>query len=263
MQKENLSQVSMSVRRATTCACVVCLSGDERHSRVKQKHKIECLMKDRAVFTEAAGFGPRDALKRVMSTVKSEAEKNAYMQGARLDAILGSCLASLPSVRSGVRCYLAFADAMGHKGGMYLPPRLDMLLTWSTLFRSVGTFSNYMGHVKTSCLLIGVSTDVFKEPAVKRSKDAIRKRNIAAQREKMWIQMALLGRVMSWCDQQGTSLAKTLALLFLTAYVFLLRLPSEALPIAVGNVGGPACLFLEGSELVLRLAKRSLVSVPV
>ena len=79
----------------------------------------------------------------------------------------------------------------------------------------------------------------------------------------MWIQMALLGRVMSWCDQQGTSLAKTLALLFLTAYVFLLRLPSEALPIAVGNVGGPACLFLEGSELVLRLAKRSLVGMPV
>ena len=44
---------------------------------MKQKHKIECLMKDRAVFTEAAGFGPRDALKRVMSTVKSEAENNA------------------------------------------------------------------------------------------------------------------------------------------------------------------------------------------
>ena len=113
----------------------LCLSGDERYSQVKQKHKIECLMKDRAVFTEAKGCGPRDALKRVMSTVKSEAEKNAYMQGARLDAILGSCLASMPSVRSGVRCYLAFADAMGHKEGMYLPPRLDMLLTWSTLFR--------------------------------------------------------------------------------------------------------------------------------
>ena len=138
-----------------------------------------------------------------------------------------------------------------------------MLLTWSTLFRSVGTFSNYMGHVKTACLLIEVSTLVFTEPAVKRSKEAIRKRNIASQRPKMWIQMSLLGRVMSWCDQQDTILAKTLALLFMTAYVFLLRLPSEALPIAVGNVGGPAFLYYEGSELVLRLAKGSLMGVPV
>ena len=94
----------------------LCVSGDERYSRAKQKHKIECLMKGRDVFTEAEGLGPRDALKRVMLTVTSEAEKNAYMQGARLDAILGSCLASMPSVRSGVRCYLAFADAMAHWG---------------------------------------------------------------------------------------------------------------------------------------------------
>ena len=234
----------------------MCLPGDERFNRLRQKQKIECLLQDRAVLTEAEGLGPRGALKRVMATVKSEEEKSAFVQRARLDAILGSCLASMPSVRSGVRCYLAFADALGHKEGMYMPPHLDMLLTWSTLFRSVGTFSNYLGHVKTACLLIGVSTGVFEGTAIRRSKEAVRKRCIAGQRPKKWIQLTLLEKVVGWCERQDTNLAKTLALLFVIAYVFLLRLPSEALPIATGNVGGPACLYLDGDELVLRLEKR-------
>ncbi len=38
-----------------------------------------------------------------------------------------------------------------------LPPKIDVLLGWSSLFRSEGTFANYLGHVRTCCLLCRVS----------------------------------------------------------------------------------------------------------
>jgi len=49
--------------------------------------------------------------------------------------------------------------------------------------------------------------------------------------------------------------------LFLVTYVFLLRLPSEALPITVGRESSGNALFLEGDELVLRLRRRLAVWV--
>ena len=41
-----------------------------------------------------------------------------------------------------------------------LPPKLSILQSWSTLFRCEGTFSNYLGHVKTACMLCGVPVKV-------------------------------------------------------------------------------------------------------
>ena len=34
-----------------------------------------------------------------------------------------------------------------------LPPRLETLLAWSRLFRSGRTFRNYLGYVRTACLV--------------------------------------------------------------------------------------------------------------
>ena len=38
--------------------------------------------------------------------------------------------------------------------GRLFPPSLDTLLAWCALFRHVGTLSNYLGYVKTGCLLV-------------------------------------------------------------------------------------------------------------
>ena len=45
-------------------------------------------------------------------------------------------------------------------------------------------------------------------------------------------------------------------MLYLLAYAFLLRLPSEALPAAVGRGGGQSSLYREGDNLVLELKRR-------
>ena len=85
-------------------------------------------------------------------------ERLTWAETARVGAILDSCKLSLKSVRSGVRCYQAYVgevvcfyicDAAGSRactaGAVFpevkaiLPPRLEVLLAWSTLFRSVAT----------------------------------------------------------------------------------------------------------------------------
>ena len=45
-----------------------------------------------------------------------------------------------------------------------------------------------------------------------------------------------------------------LSMLFLVAYIFLLRVPSEALPLTAHE--GSSCLFLEGGQVVLLLKRR-------
>ena len=52
---------------------------------------------------------------------------------------------------------------------------------------------------------------------------------------------------------------RTHALLFLCTYCFLLRLPSEALPITLGECEGSSVLSLRGDKVVLTLKKRSFV----
>ena len=138
------------------------------------------LLQAREVNVVSKGLGPRAALTHANLAARTGPEKVTWLEESRIDAIIGSCSLSLKSVRSGVRCYMAFAGkhvflhvALGllcmycfpadvkNVGSRMLPPALDMLLSWSTLFRSEGTFSNYMGHLRTACLLCRVSTKVL------------------------------------------------------------------------------------------------------
>ena len=63
-----------------------------------------------------------------------------------------------------LRPYFAFvacADASGlKKGGSYFPPTVDALLAWSRCFRDGGTWRNYLGYVKTACLVVNASVEV-------------------------------------------------------------------------------------------------------
>ena len=52
--------------------------------------------------------GPRAALRRLNLHAMSQAEIGVWRENARIDAILGSCRLSLPSVRSGIRHWMAF-----------------------------------------------------------------------------------------------------------------------------------------------------------
>ena len=125
------------------------------------------------------GLGPRAALASAQLNGLSPQARCDWVEESRIDAIMGSCSRSMTSWRSGCRCYVSFvgthqvyfssqhellpcmlADTVNPGASHYFPPRLDVLLSWSTLFRSVGTFNNYLAYVKTACLVAGVSTEV-------------------------------------------------------------------------------------------------------
>ena len=114
------------------------------------------------------GVGPRAALMKLGLQAKSPSEKIVWVEDARMRSILGSCKLSLPSVMSGLRCWVAFigmcvcgcmhcgcgsvfrrafADVLRPHRKIYFPPELEMLQAWSELFRSSLTFSNYLGYV--------------------------------------------------------------------------------------------------------------------
>jgi len=234
-------------------------------SRKRQREEVEGLMQDRRRNTWAEHLGPRQTLSAVAESVATEADRVAFIETARVDAILGACGRSMPSLRSGVRAYIAYVDTMRPGQRRYFPPELDILLSWSTLFRCKETFSNYVGYVRTACLLVGVDVTVFQQPGVRRAKAAICKRKLFQRRERRWIQAPLLMQVLSWCRKAAEEPSSRVqvqgdvmsyALLYLVTYVFMLRLPSEALPLRMGNVGGQACIYREDGELVVKLARR-------
>ena len=102
--------------------------------------------------------------------------RRTWLEGARVQAIVGSCKGSRDSVLSGMKFWKWFAlNVLGWRGNV-LPPTVASLLQWSRLFRNHKTFGNYLSYVKVACELRQVPTDVFSHPSVKRAKDSIKKR---------------------------------------------------------------------------------------
>ena len=85
---------------------------------------------------------------------------------------------------------------------------------------------------------------MFKEGALKRAKNAIRKRRGFRKRSKMFIQHDVVRKLMVQCDVDDVNLQW--GMLFLITYVFLLRLPSEA-GIAVKLVCGACVVCVQGA----------------
>lgn len=42
----------------------------------------------------------------------------------------------------------------------FFPPKLEILLAWANTFRSIGTFQNYIGYVKTATMVLKASVEV-------------------------------------------------------------------------------------------------------
>ena len=98
---------------------------------------------------------------------------------------------------------------------------------------------------------------MFDSPALKRAKDAVAKSGAFHQRPKLWIKRRRVHEMLVWCrDHPGHPNLDTHVMLFLVAYAFLLRLPSEAIPITAGEGSGPCALFREGDNLVVELKRR-------
>ena len=206
---------------------------------------------------DIASKGPRGAGALLVDNLKRGLDRQDWIEKACIAAIVGSCPKSHPSAISGLRCWAFFAIRVLNLRGNLLPPSLEGLLAWSRLFRSKGTFCNYVSYVKLGCEILNLSVAVFAHPSLKRAKVAILKRRLLAPRLQTWIGHQLLVRMV----QLGTARPELhdLLMVFIAAYAFLLRVPSECLPMAAHNTpeGMEVPVFvLRKGEVVLRLPFR-------
>jgi hypothetical protein len=166
---------------------------------------------------------PRQALKNLAHELEDEHLRAGWLERARVNAIAGCCPKSLKGLASGLRCWFGFAQQVLQLHGKELPPTVDGLLQWSSLFRCKGTYKNYVNYVKVACELVGVSTAAFHNRVVTRAGMAIEKRRQFVPRPKMFIQLPLVERLVAVALQDGFAAE---AMLYVACYAFLLRAPS-------------------------------------
>ena len=163
--------------------------------------------------------------------MKGPDRKGWYLGVARLEAICGN-MASIHSVKSAVNCWCKFARAMGIANeGAELPPTPDGLLGWSRVFAVKGTYNIYLSMLALACQIAGVNATAFEHPCLKKAKRTIGSLE-TVPRTKRAIQLTLLEQLTPRCSLEGDVLSQALCL---TSCMFLLRAPSEALPLMIGS----------------------------
>ena len=104
-----------------------------------------------------------------MSSMSAPGEMSKWVEECRIAALLGSCPKSHSSLLSGVAAWKEYArDALGLAGREF-PPTVNGLVSWSATFdiagaprlaklrlcmmfcACIGTFTNYLAHVKHAC----------------------------------------------------------------------------------------------------------------
>lgn len=175
------------------------------------------------------------------------------------DVVLRSAGASLASAKSALRGWVVFADKISHARGRHLPPAAKGLAAWSQLFRCAGTFTNYCAYLRLGCDVMGLDSSSMDGPLLRRAKDSLTKRAPPPKARK-FIRAELRRKLMELAHQEGDCVS---AMLYLTSYIFLLRVPSERFPLTTGESpeaalvdGAHSCTGIVNGDLVLTLAKR-------
>ena len=78
--------------------------------RKADEQALDALSQPASRSREIATSGPRASIAASRFDRMSKHEKVIWAQNARIQSVLGACARTLPSVRSGLRCYLAFAS---------------------------------------------------------------------------------------------------------------------------------------------------------
>lgn len=208
------------------------------------------------------GVGPKKALDTLVKAVPVGVERQAWLIKARVLALVGNCQRSMPSVRCGIRCWIGFSTHVLGPHHEICPPTLEGLLGWSRNFRCDRTFSNYCSYVRLGCEIGGFAIDVFSHPSLRRAKQAISKKGAFHARPKEFVRQEHIRQMLVLATDRPEY--GNAALMFLITYIFLLRLPSECLPIVIGSglYDEQAMLSWTDDSLTLVLKRRKNTDQP-
>ena len=155
-------------------------------------------------------------------------ESAEWLEQARIAAIIGASPSSKPGILTSLRCYVAFCVATRVRDTA-LPPRSDIVLAWSTQFRNHRTFKNYIGYLRTACNILNCSDAGLDRNLLRRATTAIEKRMLWQPRPKLFVRAAMLPELMR---RASILHSEKMSMLYLATYTFLLRMPSESIPMS-------------------------------
>ena len=201
-----------------------------------------------AEFEEARRRADSERAAEAQSTVAiASMGHEEWKQACLRHALISNNKRTCGSTLSGIKKWVAFnRDALGD-GNCGFPVTKQALLLWSCTFNTPGCFTNYLGYVKAACHLLGHDLDAFEEDALTRARVNItRSVNQGEAKTKRWIKHNLLLSAVYFAKENPEWLET--AMWMVAGYAFLLRVPSECLPIVAGMGCGDNCELDVDSE---------------
>lgn len=83
-----------------------------KRARVMGLGPLEEVLRAPEKLAERALRGPREAVAAMNFDSMTPPQCKRWLENARLTAMLGPCAKTIPSVKSGIRCYVAFASML-------------------------------------------------------------------------------------------------------------------------------------------------------
>ena len=186
--------------------------------------------------------------------------QNFLSTGAPVN-ILRQAQFTLPSIASGIQCWVAYCNLVQQP---YFPPTSQRVCAWASLFKTGGSFGNYVTHLTKACQILNVSLD-WNDSSVAAVARGLRKAHDLGAKFDNYMYRDSLQRFLS-----HETLSSDFGLLGYLSFLFLLRVQSECLPIRRAEImvdlfdrapaAYPALIGLRiiGNEqrLILKLARR-------
>ena len=110
-----------------------------------------------------------------------------------------------------------------------LPPTSAELAAWALTFQVAGTYQNYIGAIKSECIARNLDVAAWSQPLVARAITSVKKREVKELGTPA-IHLEQLRDLVRLAEHEGDHYSGPL---YLLSYWFLLRVPSEGLPLVL------------------------------
>lgn len=202
------------------------------------------------VAPRKAVYSLRDAMEKGETSVEEVAKR---MDVETSVAMLSSIAKSAKSYAFGLRCWAAFCDVMRIES--HFPAKQGDVLRFRSIFRNTATFSQYIKHLRFAHRLLRMKNDWYDE-VVRQSERGGAKMH-APPSQKKALMAAMVRQIVKQAMRRND---KEMATLYVVARLFLLRVPSEALPLEYD--GSHSRLELIGNAAIITLYSRKNSRVP-
>ena len=167
-------------------------------------------------------LGPAARITALQNATPDSQQLLRFLSSGAQRNILQQVRATLPCVASGLSCYLSFCSLLGIAP---MPPSSTVVQQWGTIFGAGRTFQLYVGHLVKACQLLNIDVS-WRDDAVRAVIKGLANKPTRIQRfsnslTPEWLDKLI--RLESWESE--------FALLAYITFLFMMRLPSEALPL--------------------------------